>query len=369
VLYSNASADRLFGYERGGLIGKPLERLLDPPSAAAFAPLLRSTSLTAPWQTASSWQGVTARGERVLLEAVVARAPGVADFRLLVILRDTPERAALVEALADQAAQLARSNRDLEQFAHVAAHDLQEPLRMVGSYTQLVAQRYRGRLDRDADEFLAFATEGAARMQRLLDGLIEYSRVASRGLPFARVAVDRVLAQALQNLALPIRESGATIAVRALPSIEADENQLVELFQNLLGNAIKFRGPEPPRIEVRAERRGEEVLFSVKDNGIGIPPEHRESVFVIFQRLHRREEYPGTGIGLAICKRIAERHGGRIWVESAGTPGSGSTFFVALPARRPEPPPPPPSGAVAPPARLASELARDLIEERLRELA
>jgi len=238
---------------------------------------------------------------------------------------------------ARRAQELERSNRELEQFAYVASHDLQEPLRMVSSYTQLIARRYRGQLDADADEFIAFAVDGANHMQQLINDLLAYSRVSTRGQPFAATDCHAVLGQVRANLSAAIQESGALVTNDELPTVMADEAQLVQLFQNLIGNAIKFHTPgEPPRVHISAKKTSEvfetsEVwTFAVRDNGIGIDPQYHERIFVIFQRLHAREEYPGTGIGLAICQRIVERHDGRMWVESEL--GEGATFYFTLPA-------------------------------------
>jgi light-regulated signal transduction histidine kinase (bacteriophytochrome) len=239
------------------------------------------------------------------------------------------ERKRAEEALQRTMAELERSNAELEQFAYIISHDLQEPLRMVASYTQLLEKRYKGSLDADAEEFIAYAVDGARRMQNMIQSLLSYSRVGTRGKPFEPTECESVFEQALANLKLTIDESGAGVTHDPLPRVMADETQLIQLFQNLLANAIKFRGEEQPRIHVSAKEDSNECLFSVSDNGIGIDPEYFDRIFVIFQRLHGREEYPGTGIGLSVCKRIVERHGGRIWVESQ--PGEGSTFHFAIP--------------------------------------
>ena len=225
-------------------------------------------------------------------------------------------------------AELARSNAELEQFAYAASHDLQEPLRMVASYVTLLAQRYQGQLDKDADDFIAFAVDGAKRMQQLIEDLLAYSRVGTRGKEFKPSNLNSIVDEALENLQVLIGEQDAVVTRGDMPTLNADRTQLGQLIQNLLGNAIKFRGKEAPRVHITAEKFGKEWQFSVEDNGIGMDPKYHDRVFAIFQRLHTREEYPGTGIGLAICKRIVERHGGRIWFESE--PGKGTKFQFTL---------------------------------------
>jgi PAS domain S-box-containing protein len=255
--------------------------------------------------------------------------PVVDEGLMYCVARDITERKRAEEALRKAVADLKRSNEELQQFAYVASHDLQEPLRAVASFTQLLSERYKGKLDKDADEFIAFAVGGANRMQTLINDLLSYSRLETRGKPPEPTDSHDALGQALANLGTAIRESVALVTNDELPKVLADEGQLVQLFQNLIGNAVKFHGKEPPRVHVSAALQGREWLFSVRDNGIGIAQEYQERIFSIFQRLHSREEYPGTGIGLALCKRIVERHGGTIRVESE--PGSGSTFFFTLP--------------------------------------
>jgi signal transduction histidine kinase len=230
--------------------------------------------------------------------------------------------------------ELARSNADLEQFAYVASHDLQEPLRMVAAYTQLLAERYQGKLDETADKFIGYASEGALRMQVLIQDLLAFSRVG-RKEACSRVDCNAVMHDVLQVLAPSIEESGGTVNYSNLPEIWADNTQIGQLFQNLIGNALKFRSKEPPVVSIEAEAKENEWIFSVRDNGIGIASEDAANIFAVFQRLHSRSEYPGNGIGLAICKKIVERYGGKIWVESQ--PGSGSTFKFTLPMQVQEP--------------------------------
>jgi light-regulated signal transduction histidine kinase (bacteriophytochrome) len=249
-------------------------------------------------------------------------------------VQDITERKRMEEALRKKTEELARSNEDLEQFAYVASHDLQEPLRMVTSYVQLLSKRYKAKLDADANEFIDFAVDGAVRMRKLINDLLTYSRVGTQGKGLFPTDSEAVLAQSVNNLKVTIEENGALVTHDPLPTVTADSSQLEQLLQNLIGNAIKFRGSEPPRIHLSASRNGKGWVFSVRDNGIGIAPEYSKRIFIIFQRLHSRQEYPGTGIGLAICKKIVERHGGHIWVESDA--GKGATFRFTLPAVKAE---------------------------------
>jgi len=273
------------------------------------------------------------RPDGALIWAQVNAAPHRREDGELVyigVLNDITERKQAEAQLQKTLADLARSNADLQQFAYVASHDLQEPLRMVASYVQLLAMRYQGRLDADADEFIGYAVEGAKRMQQLILDLLEYARVDTRGQPLEPVDADAVCRWTVEDLKMAIADSHGEVTWDPLPVVKADATQLGMVFQNLIGNALKFHGEEPPRVHISAQRRDGEWVFSVRDNGIGIDPIHFDRIFVIFQRLHTAREYPGTGIGLAICKKIVERHGGRIWVESA--PGKGATFYFTLPA-------------------------------------
>ena len=255
-------------------------------------------------------------------------------IHMLGVVMDITERKLMQDALERRTDELARSNEELQQFAYVASHDLQEPLRMVSSYVQLLARRYKGKLDEDADDFIAYAVDGAQRMQGLIRDLLAYSRVGTRGNPFEPTDCEEVLSQTLERLRLAVEESGAGVTHDPLPTVVGDGGQLGQLFQNLIANALKFRGEATPEVHISAEKVEDEWVFSVADNGIGIDPEFADRIFVIFQRLHGKEEYPGTGIGLSVCKRIVERHGGRIWVESE--PGKGATFRFTISDRQGE---------------------------------
>ena len=262
-------------------------------------------------------------------------APHIKDGNVIEMIgfaRDITDRKMAEEVLKEKTEKLARSNRELEEFTYVASHDLQEPLRMVTNFAQLLAKRYKGRLDSDADDFINFAVDGALRMWKLINDLLAYSRVGAQRESFEAINCEAILQQSLDNLKATVEESAAEVTHDFLPTVMADGLQLDQLFQNLIGNAIKFRGDERPRIHVSASRNDSRWTFSVRDNGIGIAPEYAERIFIIFQRLHGRQEYPGTGIGLAVCKKIVEQHGGRIWVESDPRKGKGATFYFTLTA-------------------------------------
>jgi len=291
--------------------------------------ILRQENLDIPVVVVSGYLGE--------LRAVECIKRGAADYVLkdhLVRLPESVRHALTERTLREEklCAQqdLARSNRDLEQFAYVASHDLQEPLRMVAIYTQLLAERYKGNLDAEADRYIHYAVDGATRMQTMVQDLLSFSRVGHQETGVKLTDCNLIVSAALKNLRASIDETKACIECGQLPLVLGVSSELTQLFQNLIGNAINFRGADPPRIRITAETNKEETVFSVADNGIGIAPEHTDTIFVIFKRLHTREEYPGSGIGLAICKKIVERHGGRIWVESES--GLGATFRFTLPA-------------------------------------
>ncbi len=280
-----------------------------------------------------AWRGWrTITGQRGQLESVNAELRNKvqeAEASNRKLTSEVSERQRAEEALRQQSAELERSNSELRHLTHATSHDLQEPLRMVGSYTQLLAKRYRGKLDSDADDFISFAMEGVDRMKALVDGLGAYSRVGPRNGSSAQTDCEAAFDGAVANLRAAIEESGAGVTRGPLPTLSVDASQLTQLFQNLIGNALKFRREVDPRVHVAAEVGEEATTFSVSDNGIGIEAEYLECIFEIFQRLHTRDEYPGTGIGLAICRRIVDHHKGRIWVDSE--PGVGTTFYFTVP--------------------------------------
>ena len=374
----NRGAERIFGYSAADIIGQPLDRLIPERFVAHHGSQVRDFS-AAPEASRMMAQrgeiyGRRRDGSEFPAEASISKFRGPNGLVFTVILRDITERRAAElilrgahdelerrvrertaeleernaqlqqeiqerrraeKLLAEQARELARSNADLEQFASVASHDLQEPLRMVASYTQLLGKRYRNRLDGDADEFMGFIVDGALRMQRLINDLLTFSRVGSRGKGFQPVDLATSVAQVRINLRAAIDESGARISTGTLPVVNADATQMEQLLQNLIGNAIKFRKGPAPRVHIDARREDAAWRIEVQDDGIGIDARYAERIFVIFQRLHTAAEYPGTGIGLAICKKIVERHGGQIGVQS--TPGEGTSFSFTLPDREETP--------------------------------
>ena len=329
IIHWNKAAERTFGYTSTEAMGKPLTLIMPERFHGAHRQGLERYLRTGEARVIGKRIELTGRrqnGDEFPIELSLASWETSEGAFFTGIIRDLTER-----KQAEQAAELARSNADLQAFAYVASHDLQEPLRMVTSFLELLRDGYKGRLDAEADEYIGYAVDGATRMQQLISDLLAYSRASTRPEELSAIDCETVLEEVLGNLARAAQEGGVAITHDPLPTVVADRTQMTQVLQNLVANAITFRNARMPRVHISAARTGTEWLFSVRDNGIGISPEHRERIFAIFQRLHVGGEYPGTGIGLAICKRIVERHGGRIWVESQ--PGEGSTFFFTVPAR------------------------------------
>ncbi|MFZ0968816.1 MAG: ATP-binding protein, partial [Candidatus Acidiferrales bacterium] len=334
IVLLNVQAEKQFGYRRDELVGRKVKSLIPEGFAERLiADALRSAedALAQQIGTGIELSGRRKNGSDFPIEIMLSPLESAEGILVTAAIRDITARKAAEANLLEKVDELKRSNEELGQFAYIASHDLQEPLRMVASYTQLLSRRYKGKLDADADEFISFAVDGAARMQRLIQDLLAFSRVGTKGKELLITSSEEAFQQALINLRGAVKDSGAQVTHDPLPMVAADEMQLVQLFQNLIGNAIKYQNPGVPRIHVSAARDGgKKWIFSVKDNGLGIHPQYFDRIFGMFQRLHKREEFEGTGIGLAICKKIVERHGGVISVESQ--PGQGSTFRFALAA-------------------------------------
>ena len=333
----NPAFERVTGYAKEEVLGRNCRFLQGPESAPEAVTLIReATQEERECQTElkNYRKDGTPFWNEIKITPVRDSATGK-TIHFVGVLTDVTERIESQKALERVLAELHRSNQELEQFAYMVSHDLQEPLRMVASYTQLLERRYKDQLDATAHEFIGYAVDGAQRMQGFIQDILQYSRVGTHGRPFEWLDVGQVVRRALDNLRVAIEEKRVRVICSAMPELEADPVQLGQLFQNLVGNALKFAGAEPVRIEIAATQRDGAWEFVVRDNGIGIAPADVERIFVIFQRLHTRQEYHGTGIGLAICKRIVERHGGRIWVESE--PGKGSSFYFTLPERHETP--------------------------------
>lgn len=325
ILDANPAALNCYGYSHTEMLALSIRDIRAPQDQDDIDGQMREAV-----EHGVRFEAVHRRSEGTLFPVEVWSAPVKVDVEtaLLDVVRDITERKQAEQELRERTDDLLRSNAELEKFAYIASHDLQEPLRMVASYTQLLQRRYQGQLDADADEFIAYAVEGAARMQTLINELLAYSRVGTQGSPFVPTELETVFGDVARALERVIADAGATVTHDPMPVVACDPTQIGEVFQNLIANAVKFHRDEPPKVHVSARKADGEWVFSVADNGIGIEPQYFDRIFVIFQRLQSRAEYPGTGMGLAICKRIIERHGGRIWVESE--PGVGSTFHFTL---------------------------------------
>jgi PAS domain S-box-containing protein len=320
---ANPAAGELFGLPPEQIIGRRIDEFVEDIRGSAVVPAWQDFQTSGVQRGECRLRRADGSWCDVEYSAKTSFAPGLH----LSILRDITDRKRAEDALTKHASELARGNADLQQFAYVTSHDLQEPLRGIITFSQMLTRRYGGRLDAEADQFLQYIASSAYRMKGLIDSLLTYSRVVnSEAMPLAPVSLSAAVHWAMMNLQTIIEESHALVTFDELPTVKADHVQLVQLFQNLISNAIKYRKTdEAPQIHVSAEQREDECVISVRDNGIGIHPKYRDRIFGVFKRLHGAE-IPGTGIGLAICKRIVERHGGRIWVESE--PGQGATFYL-----------------------------------------
>src|ERR1700678_1016503 len=332
IVLLNLQAEKQFGYHRDELVGQKVKNIIPEGFAERLvADGTRSAAEALAQQIGTGIELIARRkdGSEFPIELMLSPLESAEGILVTAAIRDITTRKTAETHLLQKVEELNRSNEELGQFAYIASHDLQEPLRMVASYTQLLSRRYTGKLDADADEFIAFAVDGANRMQRLIQDLLAFSRIGTKGADLVDYSSEDAMQQALVNLRGVIGDSGALVTHDPLPLVLADEMQLVQLFQNLVGNAIKYQSPGVPHVHVSAAMNVDKKwVFSVRDNGLGIDPQYFDRIFGMFQRLHKRQEFAGTGIGLAICKKIVERHKGTISVDSQ--PGQGSTFSFAL---------------------------------------
>ena len=332
IKIANNVAEQVFGYSQAELIDQSIQMLIPERYRSGHARLLKeyfSSPESRPMGLGRELYGLKKDQTEVPIEIALNPIVTAAGTYTLSVIVDTTERLRKEKELKDNVDGLAKANEELEQFAYIASHDLQEPLRKVRSFCQLLEEEYHDQLDTTAKSYLGFIIDGAARMRNLITDLLDYSRIATQGKTFELVDLAQACAEAAGNLQEAMREQHAEVVIQNLPTVHADYPQVVRLFQNLISNAIKYHRDDSPRVQVGAEDAGASWTITVRDNGLGIDPKYFERIFLMFQRLHAREEYSGTGIGLAICKRIVDRLKGRIWVES--NPGEGSTFFISIP--------------------------------------
>jgi PAS domain S-box-containing protein len=333
IVLLNVQAEKQFGYRRDELVGQKVQNII--PEGFAERLIADGTRTAAEALAQQIGTGIELYGRRkdgseFPIEIMLSPLENAEGILVTAAIRNISVRKVAEQYLVKTAGELKRSNDELQQFAYVASHDLQEPLRMVASYTQLLAKRYKGHLDSDADEFIAYAVEGCNRMKGVIQDLLAYSCSGTNEKALREISGENALKKALANLQATIEENDAIVTYDSLPAITSDNSQLVQVFQNLVGNAIKYRSASVPRVHVSAAKNGgNEWIFSVRDNGMGISPQYFDRIFILFQRLHGQQEFAGTGIGLAVCKKIVERLGGRIWVESQLE--KGSTFYFSLP--------------------------------------
>ena len=323
----NRATEKVTGYSRHELIGTDfLDYFTEPKKAReGYQKVFKEGSVR---DYALEIKHKNGHITPVLYNASVYRDDSNNVIGIFASARDITELKEAEKILKLKLDELTRSNAELEQFAYVSSHDLQEPLRMIASYLQLLERKYKGNLDSKADKYIRFSVDGATRMQKLIDDLLEFSRVTTHAQEFKPTDLESIFTQIQSNLEVSIKENNALISHDPLPTIMADKTQITQVFQNLISNALKFRSESQPAIKISVEKRKNDWLFGVKDNGIGIDPKHSDRIFDVFKRLHKKKDYPGTGIGLSICKKIIERHGGQIWVESE--PGKGSIFYFTI---------------------------------------
>jgi PAS domain S-box-containing protein len=330
ILEWNHAAEMIYGLSKDKVMGKILNEVVksEYPFPLTYPKVLELVNANGRW-VGELHQETERRRKKMLIHSTISalKSENGTQIGYLKVNRDITEQRKVENEVVQKTEELKRSNAELEQFAYVASHDLQEPLRMITSYVQLLEKRYKSRLEGDAIEFINFAVDGANRMQVLIRSLLEYSRI-NRAKPFEYVDLDETLQDVMRDLDLAIKDNNAKIEFGKMPVVFGDDVLLGQLFFNLLNNAIKFKGDKPVHIKIDYTEKDDEFQFAIRDNGIGIAKEYQEKIFVIFQRLHTKDKYPGTGIGLAICKKIVEKHKGKIWVESE--PGQGSAFYFTL---------------------------------------